>query len=141
MEGTKRRLRRSRQRDRILEIVQNSNNHPTAAHVYDRIKDEFPSASLGNVYRNLNILVEQGVVRRFASGSTFDRFEAVSEHHSHFICRRCGTIYDIPAPDLQNFVDTIDREGGHRVEQLNVDVEGLCADCLARGAEEARRQQ
>jgi Fur family peroxide stress response transcriptional regulator len=135
MEDKTRRLRKSRQRDRILEILNQSGNHPTAADVYDRIKHEFPSASLGNVYRNLNILVDQGVVRRFASGSTFDRFEAVSEHHSHFICRRCGNIFDIPAPSLGDFTTEVRDTRGHEIEEVHVDLHGLCASCAAEPAQ------
>jgi Fur family peroxide stress response transcriptional regulator len=127
-----RKLRKSKQRDRILEILREGENHPTAADVYDRIKPEFPSASLGNVYRNLNILVDQGLVRRFASGSTFDRFEAVSQEHSHFVCRRCGTIYDIPAPELKAYVHAVRDGYGHVVEHMNLDIEGLCRACAER---------
>lgn len=141
MEDKTKRLRKSRQRDRILEILNQSRNHPTAADVYDRIKDEFPSASLGNVYRNLNILVDQGVVRRFASGSTFDRFEAVSEHHSHFICRRCGNIFDIPAPSLGDFTTEVHDTRGHEIEEVHVDLHGLCASCAAESARPGTAQE
>ncbi len=127
-------LRKSKQRNRILEILRNSDEHPTAGDVYDRIKHEFPSASLGNVYRNLNILVDQGLIRRFASGSTFDRFEADSQEHSHFVCRRCGTIYDIPAPELQAYMSGIRTEHGHVVEHMQLDIEGVCRACRARDA-------
>jgi Fe2+ or Zn2+ uptake regulation protein len=56
--------RKSRQRDRILEILQNTKSHPTADTIYLMLKEEFPDLSLGNVYRNLNILVETGMIQR-----------------------------------------------------------------------------
>jgi Fe2+ or Zn2+ uptake regulation protein len=129
MDVAHRRLRKSKQRDRILSILKESTDHPTAAEVYDRIKDEFPSASLGNVYRNLNILVDQGSIRRFASGSTFDRFEAASTEHSHFRCRRCGRIYDIPAPALDTSIRDVQTQQGHSVEEFRLELEGVCAAC------------
>jgi Fur family peroxide stress response transcriptional regulator len=44
---------------------------------------EFPSLSMGNVYRNLNILIEQGLIGRIDFGSTFDRFDANIDPHYH----------------------------------------------------------
>ena len=54
--------RKSKQRQKILEILKSTEMHPTATWIYDQLKKEYPSLSLGNVYRNLNILVEQGSI-------------------------------------------------------------------------------
>ncbi|MDZ7797730.1 MAG: transcriptional repressor [Candidatus Marinimicrobia bacterium] len=51
--------RKSKQRQRILAVLNSTRSHPTAAWLYDRLKPEFPSLSLGTVYRNLRILEEQ----------------------------------------------------------------------------------
>lgn len=125
-----RKIRRSRQRDRILNVLQ-ATDHPTASDVYDRLKPEFPSLSLGNVYRNLNILVEQGLVERIQSGSTFDRFEARKSPHFHFVCTNCGKIIDVDSPEtIHATLDGLATSqlgivpARHRVEYY-----GRCSDC------------
>jgi Fur family peroxide stress response transcriptional regulator len=53
--------RKSRQRERIYEFIQSRMDHPAAQHVYEALKKEMPSISLGNVYRNIKILVEEAL--------------------------------------------------------------------------------
>ncbi|MFP3960201.1 MAG: transcriptional repressor [Spirochaetaceae bacterium] len=125
-----RKLRRSKQRDRMLELLQNTNKHPTATWLYDQLRTEFPTVSLGNVYRNLSILVEQGYVRKLDFGSSYDRFEAEDERHAHFLCRKCGRIFDLPMPTLGGYDEQADAVDGHRLESARVEFYGICRDCL-----------
>lgn len=78
--ATKQRNRTSPQRERILELLKHTDIHPTVDWVYSKLKKEFPKLSLGTVYRNLRILVEQGLVQRIPSGSTFDRYDGNMEY-------------------------------------------------------------
>ena len=57
-------LKYSRQRESIKACLMNRHDHPTADAIYASIREEFPSISLGTVYRNLNLLVELGDSRR-----------------------------------------------------------------------------
>lgn len=131
MKGTDRPLRRSKQRERILQLLQASKSHPTALELYEEIKREFPTASLGNVYRNLNILVDQGTIRRLGGGSTFDRFEFDEDEHAHFICTSCGTILDLDLPPLDTYRGSIASTTGARVDEVRVDIHGICEHCLS----------
>lgn len=60
--------RTSRQRQRILEILKRAKSHPTADWVYKKLKKEIPELSLGTVYRNLNVLIEQGHIEKIPFG-------------------------------------------------------------------------
>lgn len=131
---TEKKLRKSKQRNRILEVLQHTRSHPTANWVYDQLKGEFPSLSLGNVYRNLNILVEQGKVERLDFGSTFDRYEAKIEPHVHFVCDSCGAIVDIEIPEAldQQLLQHVREKTNFEVSRQRMEVFGLCAECRAR---------
>ena len=59
--------RKSRQRERIYELLRTRKDHPTAQDVYARLKYEMPSLSLGNVYRNIAILLEEGRIRELGT--------------------------------------------------------------------------
>ena len=92
-QGMADRTRKSRQRDRILEVLRATKSHPTAKWVFDKVRKQFPNLSLGTVYRNLGILVKQGLVSKLDFGSSYDRFEAKTLPHHHFVCEICRPRY------------------------------------------------
>ena len=53
-------MRYSKQRELVMQTVQNLCDHPTAEEIYDAAVKECPGLSLGTVYRNLNSLVDAG---------------------------------------------------------------------------------
>lgn len=131
------RYKRSRQRERILDVLRSTKSHPTAAWIYDSLKGEFPDLSLGTVYRNLNILHEQGRLQVLQSGSTFDRFDADTSAHYHFVCRSCGKVEDVELPVVAELDAAAAALLGHCVEGHRTDFYGLCSACNAGAAEGA----
>lgn len=130
-------FKRSKQRERILETLRQTTTHPTADWVYARLKPDFPKLSLGTVYRNLNILVEQDLVRRIDNGSSFDRYDARFNPHYHFICERCGKIIDLDVPVNNSLEQEISAKTGLLIKRHKIDFFGLCQDCQAEPATEA----
>jgi Fur family transcriptional regulator, peroxide stress response regulator len=121
--------RRSRQRDRILELLRQTSTHPTANWIYGRLRREFPSLSMGTVYRNLGLLVEQGVVNRIDFGSTFDRYEAKISPHHHFICERCGSVTDLEVPVEDTLTRRLRDATGLAVTRHEIRLYGVCEKC------------
>lgn len=125
------RYKRSRQRQRILSVLQGTKTHPTAAWLYETLKSEFPDLSLGTVYRNLGILQEQGLVQVLRSGSAFDRFDANTATHYHCICRSCGKVEDVEMPINLELEKEAAQYLGHPVEGHRLDFYGLCVQCAS----------
>lgn len=71
--------------------------HPTAEQVYSDIKENYPSISLGSVYRILEKFVESNLATRVASKSGNKRYDAKLEHHAH--------IYSINTEEIEDYVD------------------------------------
>jgi len=124
--------RNSKQRMRIMELLQGTDSHPTAAWIYDRLKEEFPSLSLGTVYRNLNILEQQGNILKLASGSTFDRYDAVVAPHPHFRCLICGSVHDLKNPEHVHVLKSGDLSSGHLIKEMFIEYRGMCASCVEK---------
>ena len=123
------RYKKSRQRERILELLQGTKSHPSADWIYERLKKDFKHLSMGTVYRNLGILIDQGFVRKIDFGSTFDRFDANVSRHYHFVCEKCGAISDVEMP----FDDTLNRKAGRagnfEVRNHRIEFFGICEKC------------
>ena len=88
-------MRDTKQRSLILEIVNNSYEHLSAEKIYDIAKKEMPNISLGTVYRNLNLLFENGNIRKIKSDDNIDHYDNLKNEHNHFICCKCNKIYDV----------------------------------------------
>jgi Fe2+ or Zn2+ uptake regulation protein len=122
--------RNSLQRNRILQLLQAERVHVSASWIHDTLRMEFPRISLGNVYRNLQILVDQGSVHRLPLAKDNHVFEAVREDHHHFICDQCGAIIDIdPNAPVFATVNQSLREQKHEVKQVSLEVRGICSAC------------
>jgi Fur family peroxide stress response transcriptional regulator len=104
-------------------------SHPTANWIYDQLKPEFPSLSLGTVYRNLGILEEQGRIKKLHSGSTFDRYDAVTKPHVHFCCKECGSVYDMKEIMIPDLLQTANEQTGHDIQEINLSYMGVCEKC------------
>ena len=125
----KRTYRHSKQRERILELLKSTGGHPTATWVHDKLRKEYPSLSMGNVYRNLNILVEQGLVRSLDFGSTFDRFDANITPHYHLICENCGSVAYLDMPIENELNDKVKEVTDFNVYYHKIQFYGLCNKC------------
>ncbi len=122
--------RNTRQRAVILDILKKNPVHPTAEDIYREARRAVPNISLGTVYRNLNFLREQGLVREVRShGDTSSRFEAEIPPHAHFHCVECQTVVDLPLPDC---LQTVSWEGDSTVgtvKFIDLHVIGACTHC------------
>jgi Fur family transcriptional regulator, peroxide stress response regulator len=112
--------RRSRQRDVILQIVQETDSHPTAEWVYERARRKIPNLSLGTVYRNLNLLVEENAIQRVAPGDGVVRYDRRLGDHAHFICTETGRVMDIEAPEMDELIQQFHRQTGHLVTSYRI---------------------
>lgn len=126
--------RRSRQRERILELLRSTGRHPTADWIYEQLKKEFPNLSMGTVYRNLNVLLEQKLVRKIDFGSTFDRFDANVGQHYHFVCERCGAIIDLELPFDDSLNGRVNAATPFKARSHRIEFYGLCDRCGGKGA-------
>src|SRR5512144_998684 len=88
--------RRSEQRDVVLEIVQSTMDHPTAAWVHRQARRRLPRISLATVYRNLKRLAEQGLIREIQAAGSASRFDGNTGRHYHVRCLGCGRVNDLP---------------------------------------------
>lgn len=127
-------LKYSRQRESIKACLMSRHDHPTADALYMTIREECPNISLGTVYRNLNLLVELGEIRKLTCGDGADHFDADTSAHYHFVCRDCGTVLDIPGDAFADINDTAAAHLGCQVDSHSIYFNGVCPDCMKQHA-------
>jgi Fur family ferric uptake transcriptional regulator len=126
--------RNTLQRKIILEELQHSRAHATAAELYQIVRHSVPRLSLGTVYRNLDILHREGLVKKIEGFGRETRFDADLENHYHLRCLKCGRIEDVDNPVAVKVEGNITTGTGWVVLEPQVEFHGLCPDCRARSA-------
>ena len=123
----------SHQREEIYQAVYASREHPTAEMLYNQLKPDYPELSLGTVYRNLGVLVEEGLVVSVGHINGQERYDAITCSHPHFVCKNCHRVMDLELPDtVSSMFDEIDK-GMHCAPQgYSLTINGLCDECRAQ---------
>ena len=120
--------RKSKQREAILRVLKGTDSHPTADWVYAQVRAEIPNISLGTVYRNLKLLKEEGQILELDLAGT-GRFDGNTRNHYHFVCERCGRIFDLDEPVHKEQDERVAKKMGFKVLNHLLEFRGLCKDC------------
>lgn len=124
-------LKYSRQREAVMNYLRSTTSHPTAETVYLKIREEFPKISLGTVYRNLNLLAEQGEILRLRCGDGVEHFDATTEPHNHFICRTCGSVLDLQMKSIERIDEIAAENFPGEIDGHEIYFYGTCHRCLS----------
>lgn len=120
------------QRLKIFEHLQKAENHPTAEMVYKQVLKDLPSITLATVYRNLNLLAEQGEILRFEIDEIY-RYDGKTALHQHGLCRKCGRIVDIFHKEVSDYAlkrITSARFEGFKADSVSIMFRGYCQRCM-----------
>jgi Fur family peroxide stress response transcriptional regulator len=121
--------RDTKQREAILNILRKTRSHPTADQIYDEVRKDILNISKGTVYRNLQVLEEDGAISVLNINGTQSRYEVKQEGHYHFRCEKCGRVFDLDEPIDKELDERISRKTGFSVSHHQTEFRGLCKDC------------
>jgi len=123
-------MRITPQRQAICAYLGASDDHPTAAMIYEALKPEMPSLSLMTVYNTLNALVDLGAIQALGpAGDDTVHYDADTEPHVNLICVSCQKIVDLYSEQLHVLRQEIDAGSGYRLLGERVLFYGLCPVC------------
>lgn len=125
-------LKYSRQREAIKEFLMTRKDHPTADVVYMNVREEFPSISLGTVYRNLTLLSDIGEIMKLNLGDGADHFDGNSNPHYHFVCTNCHRVIDLEMEDIDGINEIAGMNFSGRIDGHIAHFYGLCEECIKK---------
>lgn len=116
----------TQQRKSILEII-NRLGHATLPEIQDNLIYKGENVALSTIYRSLETLEKENVIRRIPSKYGQDFYEFYEQaKHDHFVCLKCGKIYDISKKRTN--VGFLEKEGKY-VQEVVTTYYGICNDC------------
>jgi Fur family ferric uptake transcriptional regulator len=124
-------LRRTAQRDLILETFLRTEDHLTSEDLYNLVKRIDPGVGHTTVYRTLKLLTEAGLARevRFGDNKTYYEHHFNHEHHDHMICTSCGRVIEFYSPEIEALQDQMADNFGFQPTHHSLRLWGICHEC------------
>ena len=124
-------LRYTHQRQAIWDELSASDEHRDAEEIYLALYNSGLKVSRATVYRTIDVLVKNNLVRKLDLGDGRARYENKMDtaHHDHLICVQCGKIEEFMDNVIENRQEVIVENFGYRlirhIHQLFV----ICDEC------------
>jgi Fur family ferric uptake transcriptional regulator len=124
-------LKRTAQRDLILDMFLRTEEHLSSEDLYRLVQKQDPTIGQTTVYRTLKLLTEAGLARevRFGDGITHYEHHYKHQHHDHMICSECGRIIEFFSAELEALQDAMAAKHRFQVTQHLLRIIGICAEC------------
>jgi Fur family peroxide stress response transcriptional regulator len=119
--------RKTNQRNLVLNAVCNG-NHLSAGEIFELVSAK-KRMSFGTIYRNLQILEEEGEIIAIKADSAVLRYDRRRERHHHLHCTNCGKVFDISVPYRAEFDAEAEQASDFVIDSHKITFEGLCGDC------------
>ena len=122
--------RQTPQRRAVLDVLRASDDHPTAADVYQRVRRAAPGIGAATVYRTLALLVATGQARELSLGDEHtSRYDANTARHDHLVCDRCHRAVDVDVPVPDGLLPRLADRTGFSITSYDLQFHGLCPAC------------
>ena len=116
----------TKQREVVLQVIRDSEEHLTANEVFDNAKQLLPGISFATVYNSLRFLKDAGHIAEIQFGNGASRFDRTLYRHDHAICTMQVDI------EMEHPAELVQRAASYsnfKPESLEFTLRGICPDC------------
>ncbi len=106
------------QRVAIYEAIVHLKNHPTAENIIEYIGNKHPNISVGTVYKVLDSLVENGILKKVKTERDIMRYDATLSNHHHLYCAETDRIEDYEDDKLNSLISEYFKK--NQIENFNI---------------------
>lgn len=109
----------TKKRKEILECLKQNSKTLSAKAIHT----ELPHLDLATIYRNLELFVAAGLIKRVHLTDTEAHYEWQPEPHHHAICSDCERVIHFTAPD-KKIISLLNLPDNFLVEEIEIMVHG-----------------
>mgnify|MGYP000986790659 CR=1 FL=1 len=127
---------RTKQKEYILNFLEkNQDQHLTADAILEYLKQNNTPVGKSTVYRYLDVLVNQGVVRKYiveeGKSACYQYVEDSDDckEHFHLKCNECGKLLHVECDHLSGIDGHILEHHKFKVDNSKTVFYGVCGDC------------
>ncbi len=117
-------------RKAVLEFLEDSSFHQTAAEIHQGLVERLPSLNLSTVYRSLDYLIARQLVSVADIGRGSPVYEIVSDQpHHHLVCLNCDHVYDLDHATVEYLFNQIEADQSFEIRTNHLVLYGICESC------------
>jgi Fur family ferric uptake transcriptional regulator len=133
-------LRLTRQRQILLDLIDQSGEHLDAEQLFKLAQEKDPKLNRVTVYRTLKLLKAGGLVDELDlmhhNGDQHYYETRMKQEHAHVICLRCGRVEEFFGDPLRRMREQIEEIFGFQIVLARTEVGGYCSHCQVLRAQE-----
>ena len=128
----RKRLKRTGQREKILEVFLHSKRHVTVEELHNLVKYQDPGIGLTTVYRAMKLFCDCSLARanHFEEGRVRYEQQYKTAHHDHMICVRCGETVEFVNDQIEKLQEKVAQKYGFQMVDHRMEIFGHCPNCL-----------
>ena len=121
--------RMTHQRMAILHVLRHEESHLSPADVYKKARVELPSLTEPTVYRTLEFLADNALIRPSYNANGHLTYEIAGNDHHHMVCRNCGEEIEVEHTLLESLYRLLETTSGYKSIDSHVTFFGVCPKC------------
>ena len=123
-------MRMTRQRKIILDVLSASDTPRSAEEICTAVRAYDSDMALSTIYRNLEKMLELGMVLQTRFQDGLARYEQTGSIHRHYlICTACGRRQIIDVCPLHHLQVQLEASTGFRITDHQMNLYGVCPEC------------
>jgi Fur family ferric uptake transcriptional regulator len=132
-------LKRSAQREVILDAFLRAGHHVSVEDLLRLVRRHHPEIGRTTIYRTLKLFQDAGLASELQLGGEA-RFETRwnRDHHDHFVCVVCNEISEFQSAEIERLQDEIAGQIGFVIEGHRHHIFGRCRKCAAKAPRETK---
>ncbi len=119
----------TKQRQTVLQVIRESDEHLTANEVFEDARRLLPGISFATVYNSLRYLKNEGLIGEIRFGTDCTRYDPKLTRHDHALCNKCGRLVDLELPLPDGLLEEAAERSKFQAESIEFTLRGLCPEC------------
>ena len=120
----------TKQKDIITNIIKNKGKEFTVKDIYEEVKD---SVGLTTVYRLIDRLVNDGVIKKYITNDNITFYEYLEkceeENHFYLKCEKCKILEHVDCECINELYNHINNKHNFKLNKENIIISGICVNC------------
>ena len=119
----------TKQRQSVLRVIRESDEHLTANEVFDEARRLLPGISFATVYNSLRYLKNKGLIGEIRFGTDATRYDRKLMRHDHALCNNCGKLVDLELSIPVALLEEAANLSKFEAKSIELTLRGLCPEC------------